>query len=134
MEREIQSTGADDRNPVLRWTLVGDAVAVLATGLVMFAIAGRLSDWLDLPVDLLRWPGLFLIVYALGVGWYSTRTVYARRPIAGLIAVNLAWAIGCVILLIGGAIDPNGFGVGFILLNAAACLPVAALELVSLPA
>ena len=49
MEREIQSTGVDDRNPVLRWTLIGDAIAVFATGLVMFAIAGRLSDWLDFP-------------------------------------------------------------------------------------
>lgn len=133
MERATRPAPLADDHSILRWTLVGDAIVVAATGLLMLAGAGRLSDWLDLPVDLLRWPGLFLLVYAATVRWYSTQSNYTRGVISALIAVNLAWAIGCLIVLTFGDIDPNGFGVGFILLNAAACLVVAALEITHLP-
>ncbi len=133
MERVISSERIGDDRSILRLTLIGDAVVVAATGLLMFAIAGRLSAWLDLPVDLLRWPGLFLIVYAAAVGWYSTRARYARSVILVLITVNLAWAVGCLIVLASGEVDPNGFGTGFVVLNAAACLVVAALEITHMP-
>jgi len=133
MQDASYTAARDEHNPVLRWTLLGDAVAVGSTGLIMFAAAGRLSDWLDLPAGLLRWPGLFLIFYAATVGWYAARPVYARRAIQLLIAVNLAWAIGCLVILVSGEVDSNGLGVAFILLNAVACLIVATLEVANLP-
>ena len=133
MQKAINPMLRDEHEPALRRTMIGDAAAVAVTGLLMVAAAGRLSDWLDLPTGLLRWPGLFLIGYATFVGWYSARPEYARRTVIALIVVNLAWVIGCLLVLVSDEFDPNGLGIAFILLNAVACLVVAALEIMNLP-
>ena len=38
----------------------------------------------------------------------------------GIIAANLAWGIGCVVLLLGNWIDPNGWGIAFMLVQVVA--------------
>jgi hypothetical protein len=112
--------------------LIADALITGATGALMLAGAGPLHDWLDLPTALLRWAGLFLVGYAGLVGWTGTRPAISRGVVTGFIIANLAWGIGCLVLLVSDAIDPNGWGIAFMLVQVAAVVFFAVVQGVGL--
>ena len=56
---------------LLRRALGADAVATLASALLMVLGAAPLAGWLGLPETLLRWAGLGLVPYAAWVGWLA---------------------------------------------------------------
>jgi hypothetical protein len=118
----------------LRLTLLADAAVCAATGALMVAGAGPLADLLDLPADVLRGAGLLLVPY---VAYLAVLLRRDRIPAAGVraaIATNLAWAIGCVALLFSGQVAPNALGVAFVLVQVAAVLVFAELQLAGLRA
>ena len=102
----------------VRRVLAADAVTRSAAGLLMVAAAGPLDGLLDVPAILLRYAGLSLLPFAAFVAWLATQTEIPRAGVWTVIVLNMAWVVGCVLLLIGGPIAPNGFGVAFILVQA----------------
>jgi hypothetical protein len=125
-------TPAGASSLLLKRALIADALITGATGALMLAGAGTLHDWLDLPTALLRWAGLFLVGYAGLVGWTGTRPVISRGVVTGFIIANLAWGAGCLALLLTDAIDPNGWGIAFILVQVVAVVFFAVVQMAGL--
>ncbi len=106
------------RNLSIRQVLLTDIAITGATALLMLLGAPLIDDLLDVPAALLAGAGAVLIPYVGYLFWLANRDAAPRAGIGVAIAANLAWAIGCVVLLVAGWVGPNGLGVAFILLNA----------------
>jgi hypothetical protein len=89
--------------------------------------AGELAPLLDLPEQLLRETGLFLIAYTALVGWLATRQSMLKLLVITVIAGNAVWTVASIALLFSGAVTPNGLGQAFIV--AQAMVPGALAEL-----
>src|SRR5437868_15349934 len=83
----------------LRTVLIADAVASGATGALMIAGAGFLSGLLSLPGALLFEAGLLLVPYVLFVLWTATRRTIPVTPVRLIIACNMLWPLGSLVLL-----------------------------------
>ncbi len=110
-------------SPLLRYALIGDALASGATGLLLAGGAGFLTGLLGLPEQLMRYAGLFLLPYAAVVAYVGTRATVSSGAIWVIIAVNAIWVIESIMLLIAGWVAPTTLGVAFV---AAQALVVAA--------
>lgn len=107
---------------LLRYALVGDAVASGATGLLMAAGAGFLTELLGLPEPLLRAAGLVLLPYAALVAYLGTRAVLSRGAVWTVIIVNGLWVIDSLALLLGPSLTPTALGYAFVLFQAVVVL------------
>lgn len=86
-------------------SLLLDAAASAAMGLLLVAAAGPLSGMLGLPAGLLRWAGLVLVPFAAVLGWMGTRPRVAPGAAWAIIGCNVLWAADSGILLLGGWAD-----------------------------
>lgn len=120
------------RTLALRPVLLADAAITGATALLMLAAARPLGDLLDLPTALLAGAGAVLVPYVGYLLWLASRDPAPRAGIGAAIAANVAWAIGCAALLVGGWVEPNGLGVAFIVLNAVVVLAFSELQVLAL--
>ena len=102
----------------LRAALIGDAAASGATGLLMFAGGGLLTDLLGVPEVLLRSAGLVLLPYAALVAWLGTRESLSRGTVGAVIVVNALWVADSLVLLLSGWVAPTALGVAFIIVQA----------------
>ncbi len=116
----------------IRPILLADAAITGATALLMLLGASPLVDLLDLPTALLAGAGAVLVPYVAFLYWLATRDESPRPAVAAVIALNIAWAIGCVGLLASGQVDPNALGTAFVLIQAVAVLVFADLQAVAL--
>jgi hypothetical protein len=114
----------------LHAVLTADAVASAAAGLMLAVASTRFAGMLGAPAPLLQAAGLVLIVYAGLVGWLGTRRSPPRAGVRVAIAVNAVWAADCVLLLLGGWIEPTGLGTAFVLVQAAVVVLFAELQYV----
>ena len=112
----------------LRRVLLLDAIVSGACGLLMLLAAGPLAGLLELPVGLLRWAGAALLPFAAAVAFAATRPVVARRTVLVLVAVNAAWVLASLAVLLGGVVRPNGLGVGFVVAQAVVVALLAELQ------
>jgi uncharacterized protein YjeT (DUF2065 family) len=110
------------RRAFLLDTIVSGMMALLLT----FG-AGTLAQLLELPEQLLRETGLFLIAYTALVGWLATRQSMPKALVMIVIAGNAAWTLASIALLFSGAVTPNGLGEVFVI--AQAMVPGALAEL-----
>jgi hypothetical protein len=108
----------------IRYALIGDAVASGATGLIMVAGAGILTDLLNLPEELLRYAGMFLLPYAAIVAYFGTRPEVSGAAV-WIIAVNALWAIESIGLLISSWFAPTMLGYAFVIFQALVVLAFA---------
>ena len=94
----------------LRRALLADAIfsGVSAVGLTLGA--GMLASLLNLPEALLRETGLFLVAYAIFVGWLGTRASLAKALVLIVVAGNAAWTLASIWLLFSGTLSPNLLG------------------------
>jgi hypothetical protein len=109
--------------PLLRYALIGDALASGATGLLLAGGAGLLTGLLGLPEQLMRYAGLFLLPYAAVVAYVGTRATVSRAAVWTIIAVNAMWVVESILLIVGGWVSPTALGTAFV---AAQTLVVAA--------
>jgi hypothetical protein len=116
----------------LRLTLTADAIVCAATAALMLAAAGPLADLLDLPANLLRVGGLLLVPYVAFLVAMLRRNRIPASGVGAAIATNLAWAAGCVGVLLSGQVEPNAVGVAFILVQVVAVLALADLQAIGL--
>jgi len=116
----------------LRRAILGDAVFSGASAVLLTLGAGALAPLLSLPEALLRETGLFLIAYALLVGWLGTRQAMPKPLVVIVIAGNAAWTLASIALLFSGAVAPNLAGEAFIAAQAIAVGALAELQFVGL--
>jgi len=104
----------------LRRALAADAAISGATGLLMFLAAAPLERLLGLPDSLLRYAGLSLVPFTLLVSYLAKQDPPPRAGVGTVIALNAAWVVGSVLLLLGGWVEPNRLGQAFIAVQALA--------------
>jgi len=126
MSRTITNT------PLLRFALLGDAMASGAMGLLMAAAATPLSGLLNLPQQLLFWAGLVLLPYAVFVGWLGSRSAIPAALVWAVIILNAVWVIDSMLLLLSGWVQPTGLGTTFIVVQAVAVAVFAELQIIGL--
>lgn len=102
----------------LRHVLRADALSCVACGLLQVASTGTMARLLGLPETLLAYTGEFLLLYAAAVAFISTRKPVPRPLVWVLVASNLAWALGCVLLLLSGRVAPSLLGTAYVLVQA----------------
>jgi hypothetical protein len=100
--------------PFLKRVLIADAAATGITGLLMALFPRMLADLLVVSGTLLFWAGLFLVLYAAGVGYLALRDPIPRPAVAAVIACNVLWGVTCLALVLSGGIAPNALGYAFI--------------------
>lgn len=115
---------------LLRRALAADAIVSAATGLAMLFGAAPLAELLRLPEGLLRFGGLALLPYVAFVAYAVKHP--SRAAVWTIIGCNVAWAAGCALLLVSGWIAPNALGVAFVVVQAAAVLLFAELQVMGL--
>jgi hypothetical protein len=104
----------------LRRAILADAVFSGVSAVLLTFGAGALAPWLNLPEALLRETGLFLIAYAILVGWLGTRQSMPKALVVIVIAGNAAWTLGSIALLFSGWVTPNLLGEAFVAMQAIA--------------
>ncbi len=117
---------------LLRRALGADAVATLASALLMVLGAAPLAGWLGLPETLLRWAGLGLVPYAAWVGWLARRDTLARPWVGLVVACNALWAVDCLVLLLSGWVQPTPWGEAFLVAQALVVVVFAELQFIGL--
>ncbi|WP_417460554.1 hypothetical protein [Kordiimonas sp.] len=118
--------------PLLKYALIGDAIASGGTGLLMAAGAGFLGDMLGLSVSLLTYAGLFLLPYAAAVAFVGTRKAINRRAVWPIVILNLLWVVDSFVLLASLEPAPTIFGVVFVAFQAVVVLAFAVAQAVGL--
>ena len=116
----------------LRRAILGDAIFSGASAVMLTFGGGGLAPLLNLPEVLLRETGLFLIVYAILVGWLGTRQAMPKALVAIVIAGNVAWTLASIALLFSGAVTPNLLGEVFVAAQAIATGALAELQYIGL--
>jgi hypothetical protein len=112
----------------LRYVLWADALSCLACGLLQVIFTASLSERLGLPAILLADTGEFLLLYGAAVAFLAAR-IRAPAPIIRLlIAGNIAWAVACIALLLGGGFALSLLGKAYIVAQALAVALLAELE------
>ena len=114
-------------SPFLRRAFLLDTIASGMMALLLSFGAGELAPLLDLPEQLLRETGLFLIAYTALVGWLATRQSMPKLLVITVIAGNAVWTVASIALLFSDAVTPNGLGQIFVV--AQAMVPGALAEL-----
>jgi len=112
----------------LRFALAVDAASCLAMGMLLLAGAGVIDSLLGLPGTLLRTAGATLLPFAAVLAWLATRPNPPRAGVIAVIVCNIVWVAESLILLIGGWFAPSGWGVAFIVCQAAAVSALTTLE------
>lgn len=120
------------KSSFLRRSLILDAVISGATGLLMLLGAGLLSPMLNVPAELLRYAGASLIPFVAFLVYVATRENLARPTVWTVIALNVAWVAGSILVLLSDGIEPNRLGAAFIVFQALVVAVFAELQFVGL--
>ena len=121
----------DEGGGFLRLALRLDAVATGAGGLLCLAGGSALDGPLGIPFVLLAAVGALLILFAAFV-WVAGSRRTSGRAVWTIIAINAAYATGCVAVVATGLFSLTALGVSFVLVQAAAVALFAILQLIGL--
>lgn len=116
----------------LRRVLFADAIASVATGLLLARGASLLAPVLGLPLELLREAGLLLLPFAAFVAYLGTRKEIPRRGVWVVIVANALWVIDSIALLFSGWVQPSLYGQLFVAAQAFVVAVLAELEFFAL--
>ncbi|QEU90479.1 hypothetical protein [Streptomyces kanamyceticus] len=122
-----------DPQTMLRRFLALDAVVTAGNGLAYAAASGPLGRFLGVDSGLLLTLGVFLTLYAAGVGFLAARKSPPVLPVRAVIEVNAAWAVLSFVAL-ALWLSPGAAGAVWIPLQAVAVGGFAALQYAALRA
>lgn len=91
----------------LRQLLILDALICGANGLAYLLAGAPLESLLGVDADVLRPLGIFLLAYAAAVAIVAARTVIPRAATLTIIAANIVWALGSLLVLAFGSLSPT---------------------------
>ena len=117
---------------LLRRVLIVDALSSGAMGVAMLALADVFASLLQLPVELIREAGIFLLPFAAFVGFVASRREPVRIAVWAIIALNIVWVVDSILLLFTGWVAPNALGYVFVIAQAAVVLVLADFEYLGL--
>lgn len=117
----------------LRSVLFVDAVTCAAMGALMTFGSGLFGRLTQIPPELLFYAGLSLFPIAAFITLVATRPVIPAAGVWLIVAGNLLWAAGSVLLLATGWIAPNLLGSSFITAQAIVVAVLTKLEHGALP-
>lgn len=117
---------------LIRFALVADAVATVATGALLAAGGSFLAGLTGLSATATLPLGLFLIAFAAFVGWVGMQQQTPRGAALLIVIVNAAWVVGSLIVLLAGTWALTLLGVAFVIAQAIAVAALAALQWVGL--
>ncbi len=109
-----------------------DAVVTAANGAAYLVAAGPLADLFGLDETLLRVAGAGLLAFAAVVWLVASARRMARPAPATIIALNAAWAIGCVAAALAGVGTPTTVGAAWMIAQAVVVAGFAELQLAGL--
>jgi hypothetical protein len=109
-----------------------DAIVSGATGALLWAGAGTLTDLLGLPRSLLTGAGLVCLAYAAALVLLARQVRIPRAAALAVVAGNGLWVAASIGLLVSGLVTPTPTGHGFVLFQAAAVLGLAVLQWIGL--
>ncbi|MBN9585611.1 MAG: hypothetical protein BGN84_11665 [Afipia sp. 62-7] len=116
----------------LRRALQADAVFSGVAALMFVLGAGLLASLTHLPEAFLRETGFVLVTYAALVGYLGTRGMMSSNAVKAVIAINAAWAIASIVLLLSGWGSPTLFGQALIVMQTIAVGVFAELQFIGL--
>lgn len=117
---------------LIRRTLLLDAAMSGACAVLLIAGAGTLSGLLGLPEDLLFISGLVLVPFVGMLVWLMRAGSPSAIGVRAIIAINVAWVAASAALLVSGLVDPTPLGTAFVIVQAAAVLVFAELQIIAL--
>ncbi len=112
---------------VLRRVLLVDAVVTGANGVAYLAGATVLDGVLGVSAGALRPIGAFLLAFAGVVAVVATRCPIPGAAVRELMAANALWVVASLAVAATGALDANGVGTAWIVLQAVTVAGFAAL-------
>ena len=116
----------------LRRALVADAVMSGGAALILVAGGGIASGLLGLPEPLLRIAGVLLVPFVALVAFVGTRPAIAHEAVRAIVALNVAWVAGSILLLVSGWVAPTALGYAFVIAQALAVGVFAELQVMGL--
>jgi hypothetical protein len=115
---------------LLRLALRLDAVVTAANGAAYLLAAPLLGDLLGLPAGWLRGVGVFLLLFGAVVWAVAARP--APPAVGTVVAANVLWAVGSVVIAATGVGGPTAFGAAWTVLQAVVVAGFAALQAAAL--
>ncbi|BAN45871.1 hypothetical protein [Metapseudomonas resinovorans] len=115
-------------SPLLRRALQADALVSGAAGLLMLLANQPLSTLLGLPQALLLGAGLAMLPWCAALLWLARREALARPAVWAVIAVNVAWVLDSLLLLVSGWVQPTPLGVAYVIAQALAVVVFAEMQ------
>lgn len=103
----------------VRLALRLDAVVTAANALAYLAAAGPLAGLLGFDAAVLRGIGLFLLAFAAFVWQVGARTDPPAGAVRAVVAVNVAWVAGSLVLAALDLGSPSTAGTVWVVLQAA---------------
>ena len=117
---------------LLRKALIVDAVVSGAVAALQLAMPQALSRLLLLPRGLLVETGMFLVAYTLLLILLARNVRVWSGLITFVVLGNVAWAVGCAMLLGTGYLKPGALGIAFVAVQAVTVMVFAGLEYLGL--
>lgn len=103
---------------LLRKVLMADAVISGMTGALMATGAGFLNELLGISESFLLVAGLSLLPFAVFVGWLAGQNNPTPSSVKTVAAINAAWVIASIAILVAGIVTPTVLGVAFVIAQA----------------
>ncbi|MGW1886843.1 hypothetical protein [Streptomyces sp. NPDC001970] len=117
----------------LRRFLALDAVVTAANGLAYLAASGPLGRLLGVDATLLLALGVFLALFAVGVGLLAARPQPPAGPVKLVVDANAAWVVLSVVALVAW-LEPSAAGALWIVMQAMTVAGFAGLQWFALQA
>ena len=130
--RHLTNPDGETEMNLIRFALVADAAATVATGALLAVGASLLADLTGLPASATLPLGLFLIVFAAFVGWVGMQRETPCGAAMLIVIVNAAWVVASILVVLAGAFPLTLLGVAFVLVQAVAVAAFVALQWVGL--
>ena len=99
----------DDSSQLLRLALRGNAAFSTLSGMTFLAASGSIAAFLgDIPSREIASVGASLLAFAAFLVWLSLRAPIPHGLVLGVIAGDLAWVVGTVLVLFAGGFTSSG--------------------------
>ena len=116
----------------LRLLLALDAAVSGATGIAMIAAADFLEPLFNVPALVMRSAGAMLLPFAAMVFFFSRPAQLTPSRAWAVVALNVAWVVASVLVLVTGWIQPTTLGLAFVLFQAVVVAGLAELQFTGL--
>ncbi|MCW3815937.1 hypothetical protein ONA91_15950 [Micromonospora sp. DR5-3] len=103
---------------LLRFALKQDAIGSGANGVVYVVVAAIFGELFGLPAAFLYPIGVFLVAWAATLLLLAARPTVSRAAVGVVMAVNIAWVVASVELLVAGWFPLTGLGTALVIVQA----------------